>query len=101
MLYKTTIDHNEIKTWIKDRGGEPVIVKATAIRNSPGIYDILFGPKDENFFPVSWDEFFNWFENMKLAFYYNPHIPRGNEKNGYDFINRYSIFSHGTQKFYL
>ncbi len=71
---RTTTDHETIREWVEDRGGKPGAVKSTHRSGDPGILRIMF-PKaphadDESLEEISWDEFFDKFDEAGLAFLY-------------------------------
>lgn len=72
---KTTTDHDEIREWVEERGGQPAYVESTEDADS-GLLRIDFPDEgngdggDENLEDVSWDEFFETFEDEDLAFLY-------------------------------
>ena len=53
------------------RGGKPSRVKGTGGKDDAGLLRIDFGEPEENLEEVSWDEFFDKFEESKLAFLYD------------------------------
>jgi hypothetical protein len=63
----TTTDHNEIRHWVEEHGGRPSMVKT---EGEGGILRIDFGEPEEALQEVSWDEFFEVFDDNKLAFLY-------------------------------
>jgi hypothetical protein len=67
---KATIDHDEIRRWVEERGGCPAHVKRTGAAGDPGVLRIDFpgfsGKKSLE--RISWDQFFDWFEENDLAF---------------------------------
>lgn len=66
-----TTDHEEIRQWVKDRHGRPSRVKGTAGKNNNaegGILRIDFGKPEESLEEISWEEFFEIFDDRKLAF---------------------------------
>jgi hypothetical protein len=63
---KTLTDHAEIKQWTEKRDGFPVAIKDTHSDNDTGVIRIAFG-KNDDFEQISWDEFFNKFEEKNLA----------------------------------
>lgn len=67
---KTTTDHAEIRRWVEARGGRPAHVTETAEEGDPGILRIDFADPDERLEEISWDEWFQAFEDNKLAFLY-------------------------------
>lgn len=68
---KTTTDHNEIRKWAETRGGRPALVRTDG---EGGILRIDFQEPDENLEEISWDEFFQIFEERQLAFLYQDKI---------------------------
>ena len=61
-------DHGEIRAWAEERGGRPSRVKGTGGKSKDaGILRIDFGDEDEGLEEISWDEFFEVFEDRKLA----------------------------------
>lgn len=64
---RTTTDHEEIRNWAEERGGRPAIVRT---KGEGGILRIDFQEPDENLEEISWDEFFDIFDERNLAFLY-------------------------------
>ena len=67
---KTTTDHDEIRRWVEDRGGRPARVKETGGGADPGILRIDFRDPDEGLEEISWEEWFEAFDDNRLAFLY-------------------------------
>lgn len=71
---KTTTDHDTIRKWVEKRGGHPARVADTApgkpsgMKGSAGILRIDFAEPDESLERISWEEFFQTFDQHKLAF---------------------------------
>ena len=69
---KITPDHDEIRRWVEKRGGKPATVKRTEKGGEPGVLRVDFpgysgeGELEE----ISWDDFFEKFEQARLAFVY-------------------------------
>ncbi|MDF2994717.1 MAG: hypothetical protein K0R27_354 [Xanthobacteraceae bacterium] len=66
----TTTDHRFIRKWAEARGGRPARVKGTGKGDDPGILRFDFGEKDESLEEISWDEFFEKFDENDLALLY-------------------------------
>jgi hypothetical protein len=66
----TTTNHETIRRWVEDRGGKPSHVTETGSDGDTGILRIDFGDQDEGLEPVSWDDWFDAFEENGLAFLY-------------------------------
>jgi hypothetical protein len=81
----TTTDHNKIREWAEARNGHPAKVD-TGGRG--GILRIDFGEPDENLEEISWDEFFQIFEENELAFLYQDKTADGGESRFNKFVNR-------------
>jgi hypothetical protein len=66
----TTTDHETIRRWVEQHGGTPSHVTDTAANDDTGILRIDFGDQDEGLEPISWEEWFDAFEENGLAFLY-------------------------------
>lgn len=89
-----TTDHNEIRHWVEERGGCPATVKATERKGDVGILRINFPNygDDSELEDISWDEFFEKFEEKRLAFLYQDKDSKGH-------VSRFNKFvSRGPQK---
>ncbi len=67
---KPTVDHDEIRQWVEARGGHPATVTGSIRARQPaGILRIDFPgfSGERTLKPVSWDEWFDIFEERKLA----------------------------------
>jgi hypothetical protein len=67
---RATIDHDTIRSWVEARGGCPAHVRGTGEGDDPGILRIDFPgfSGEQSLEPLSWDEFFEAFEDNELAF---------------------------------
>lgn len=86
-----TVDHDEIKRWVEERGGSPSIVKSTKTgsgERESGLLRIDFGEQDENLEPIEWDEFFRIFDKNDLAFLYQEETADGDESFFNKFVSR-------------
>jgi hypothetical protein len=61
----TTTDRDEIRRWAEERGGRPSVVR-TGGRG--GVLRFDFGEQEQNLEEVSWDEFFQIFDDSDIAF---------------------------------
>ncbi|WP_186417329.1 hypothetical protein [Bosea sp. CS1GBMeth4] len=67
----TTTNHSKIRRWAEARGGRPARVKGTGRKeDDPGLLRLDFGEADEGLEEISWEEFFDKFEERKLALLY-------------------------------
>lgn len=69
---RRTIDHDVIRTWVEERGGKPARVKQTGSDGDPGILRIDYpGYSGEGTLEaISWDDWFEAFDQNALAFIY-------------------------------
>jgi hypothetical protein len=68
---KSTIDHKEVKKWAKKAGARPARIKSGQNLKSEGELRMDFsGGKNQELEYLSWEEFFNMFEDKNLAFEY-------------------------------
>ncbi|WP_424134538.1 hypothetical protein [Roseomonas chloroacetimidivorans] len=84
----TTTDHKVIKEWIEARGGRPSVVAGTEGDDGEGILRVDFGPKEDKLEEISWDEFFQTFEDRKLAFLHQDKTADGKESRFFKFVRR-------------
>ena len=69
MAQKTT-DHETIRKWAEARDGRPARVKGTGSANDAGLLRLDFGDPEEGLEEITWEEFFDTFEESELAFLY-------------------------------
>lgn len=84
-LSKTTRDHDEIKKWAEARGAQPAEVASTHQDGTPGILRFCF-PKaprrrEENLQEISWDDFFEKFDQNGLELIYQEKTAAGRRSN--------------------
>ncbi len=87
---KTTTDHQEIRNWVEQRGGKPATVKGTGGDGEAGILRIDFPgySGEQSLKEISWDEFFERFEQSQLAFLYQDQTSNGEKSRFFKFISR-------------
>lgn len=73
-MAEMTTDHDAIRKWAEGKGGKPAAVKRTHKGDDVGIVRIMFPEaketKHDSLTEISWDEFFEQFEESKLALLY-------------------------------
>ena len=77
---KKTTDHDEIRKWVEQRNGKPASVAGTNQGGEDvGLLRIDFAEDgdDEGLQEISWDEFFDKFEQKQLAFLYQEQKANG------------------------
>jgi hypothetical protein len=81
----TTTDHDTIREWAEARNGHPAKVDTGG---KSGILRIDFDKPEDNLEGIEWDEFFEIFEESKLAFLYQDETADGSESRFNKFVNR-------------
>jgi hypothetical protein len=82
-LSKTTRDHDEIRKWAEARGAKPAHVKSTESNEDIGILRLDFpgfsgeGSLEE----ITWDQFFEKFDERNLALIYQEETAGGEKSN--------------------
>lgn len=88
---QTTTDHDEIRKWIESRGGKPATVKGTANSGEQaGLLrvDMPGGATSPPLEPLSWDDFFQKFDEEKLAFLFQEKTAEGKQSHFCKFVKR-------------
>jgi hypothetical protein len=87
---KTTTDHEVIRQWAEKRKGTPATVAETADDDGAGILRIDFPgyAGEQTLEPISWDEFFDKFDESELAFVYQEEIGDGDPSRFCKFVAR-------------
>jgi hypothetical protein len=84
-LSKTTQDHDAIRKWAEARGAMPAEVSSTHKRNQTGILRFCFpdakNRNDANLREISWDEFFEKFDQNGLELIYQEKTAEGAKSN--------------------
>src|SRR3954470_812814 len=87
---RTTTDHKTIQKWVEEREGQPVTVRGTGSDQEAGVLRIDFpgGAGEDRLEPISWDEFFEKFEEKQLEFLYQEETRDGEQSRFFKFVNR-------------
>ena len=86
-----TTDHDVIRRWAESRNGHPSVVKSTEGKGGGGLLRIDFGPAEESLEEVSWDDFFETFDENNLAFLYQEKTASGGKSRFNKFVSRDSV----------
>ena len=94
---KVTTNHDEIRRWVEERGGQPARVKDTERRDSPGLLRIDYPGYSggDTLEAISWDEFFQGFDENNLAFLYQEKTADGSQSRFSKLIDRGSAKGKG------
>lgn len=89
---KVTTNHDEISEWAAVRGGRPAAVGSTYSSEDPGLLRIVFpdapDARDDALVEISWDEFFEKFDEANLALVFEEETAGGQRSNFNKLINR-------------
>ena len=87
---KTTTKHEVIRKWTEARGGRPATVKGTGGKADPGVIRIDFPGygDDDSLEEISWDEWFEKFDQSKLAFLYQEETKDGEQSTFNKLVDR-------------
>ena len=84
-MSNTTTDHEEIRQWAEERGGKPACVQGTGNKGDIGLMRIEFpgkpNAKDDNLQEITWEEFFEKFDERGLALVYQTKTACGQKSN--------------------
>lgn len=86
---KTTTDHEEIRRWVDEHGGRPARVRGTG-DGDPGVLRIDFpgGADEDELEPISWDEWFQKFDEQGLALLYQEQQADGQDSTFAKLVRR-------------
>ena len=79
---KTTTDHEEIRRWVEERDGNPARVEGTNLLriDYPGFSG------GQSLEEISWDEFFEIFDENNLKFLYQENTKDGGQSRFSKFV---------------
>jgi hypothetical protein len=91
---KQTMDHATIRKWAEARNGKPARVQGTGDPDDAGLLRIDFPEKErgeeeeDELEEISWDEFFEKFDEKRLAFIYQEKTAAGQPSRFNKFVSR-------------
>jgi hypothetical protein len=100
-LSRTTTDHDEIRHWA-EHGGLPACVKGTGNSKDVGMIRIEFpetpNSRDESLQEIGWEEFFQKFDDQRLALVYQEKTSRATKSNFNKLVKRESARSASASR---
>jgi hypothetical protein len=86
----TTTDHDEIRTWVEEHDGKPASVKGTESDGEAGVLRIDFpgGAGEDRLEHISWEEWFDKFDQNDLAFLYQEEKASGEDSTFFKLVRR-------------
>jgi hypothetical protein len=88
---KRTTDHEKIRRWAEARSGKPARVHGTRTEDDAGLLRIDFPDDhedDEELEEITWDEFFEKFDEKRLAFVYQEKTAAGEQSRFNKLVSR-------------
>ena len=87
---KTTTDHDEIRGWVEQNSGTPASVRGTDAGGEAGVLRIDFpgGAGEDQLEPISWESWFEKFEDAGLAFLYQAERADGGGSTFFKLVRR-------------
>ena len=76
-----------IEAWAEERGGRPATVDGTEHGKLLGVLRIDFGEPTDRLREVSWDEWFNTFDERNLEMIFQEHRSDGRQSNFFRLLN--------------
>lgn len=85
-----TTDHEEIRRWAEERGAHPACVKGTGGRGDTGMIRLDFPGYSggESLHEISWDDWFEKFDDNNLALVYQDKTAGGQKSNFNKLVSR-------------
>jgi hypothetical protein len=101
-LSKSTKDHDEIRKWAESHGAIPSEVASTHSSDEAGILRFQF-PKAKNnndsaLEEISWDEFFEKFDESDLTLVYQEKTASGEKSNFNKLVHPENVKASGSSK---
>ncbi|RBP65463.1 hypothetical protein DFO66_10446 [Brevibacterium sanguinis] len=86
----TTTDHDEIRSWVETHDGKPASVRSTESGGDPGVLRIDFpgGSGEDDLEHISWDDWFQKFDDENLAFLYQEQKSDGSDSTFFKLVSR-------------
>jgi hypothetical protein len=96
---QVTTNLNEIRRWAEERGGKPVSVIGTSPRNRAGLLRIDFPGYSGagRFEEVSWDEWYQKFQESNLEFLYQDKAKNGQRSRFFKLVCRGTANGNGSR----
>lgn len=86
----TTTDHDTIRRWAEERGGRPAAVAGTGSGDDVGMIRLEFPGygDDEGLDEISWEQWFEQFEDSNLALVYQDETSGGEQSTFNKLVSR-------------
>jgi len=93
-------DHDEIRQWAEERGGKPACVRGTGGGNDVGMIRIDFPGYSgaDSLEEISWDEWFDKFDESNLTLLVQDQTARGQKSNFNKLVSRNNAQQRGRRR---
>ncbi len=90
---RTLTDHNEIRRWAEERDAKPSAVRSTESQDDVGIIRLDFPGYSgaDSLEEISWDDWFDKFEENELALVVQTETANGEKSNFNKLVSRTSV----------
>ena len=97
---KATTDHDEIRQWAEERGARPSCVRGTGGDDDIGMLRLDFPgySGEDSLTEISWDEWFDKFDDNNLALIVQDQTAGGETSNFNKIVSRDSVESAGSSR---
>lgn len=87
---QTTHDHDTIRQWVEEHDGVPASVRGTESDGDAGVLRIDFpgGAGEDELEHISWDEWFQKFDENDLDFLYQEEKASGEDSTFFKLVHR-------------
>lgn len=87
---QVTSDHKQIRSWAEERGASPACVRGTGGKGDIGILRLDFPgySGEDKLEHISWDEWFEKFDERELALLYQEETAAGERSNFNKLVSR-------------
>ena len=87
---RTTTDHDEIRRWVEEHDGKPASVSGTEGGDAAGVLRIDFpgGAGEDRLEHISWDDWFEKFDQNNLALMVQDTTSSGQKSNFNKIVSR-------------
>jgi hypothetical protein len=96
---RTLTDHDEIRQWAEERGAKPSTVRRTHSDDNTGIIRLDFPgySGQDSLEEISWDEWFDDFDDRKLALVVQDETANGQTSNFNKLVSRESVEDYSQE----
>lgn len=97
---KMLTDHDEIRRWAEERSATPSAVRSTASDDDPGILRLDFPDYsgEGSLYAISWDEWFQKFDERGLALLVQERTAEGVKSNFNKIVKRETVEQREGEK---